>query len=101
MRGDGRRIAGLAREPRDVIGLHVHEIHVARARADIFRRDVAPAEALDEAAVRAEDHLAIRVRLSPMITDLPPPRLSPATAFLYVIPRARRSASMIASSSLA
>ena len=45
--------------PRDVVGLHVDEVHVRRARADVFGRDVAAAEALDEAAVRAEDHLAI------------------------------------------
>ena len=38
---------------------------------------------------------------SPMMTDLPPPRFSPATDALYVIPRDRRRASMIASSSLA
>ena len=38
---------------------------------------------------------------SPMMTALPPPRLTPAAAYLYVIPRASRSASMIASCSSA
>ena len=33
---------------------------------------------------------------SPMMTALPPPRFTPAAAYLYVIPRASRSASMIA-----
>lgn len=34
---------------------------------------------------------------SPMITHLPPPRSTPAAAYLYVMPRARRIASTIAS----
>src|SRR5690606_39715496 len=34
-----------------------------------------------------------------MMTVLPPPRFNPAAAFLYVIPLARRNASIIASSS--
>ena len=36
--------------------------------------------------------------LSPTMTDFPPPRLMPITADLYVIPRASRSASVMASS---
>src|SRR3546814_10989237 len=36
---------------------------------------------------------------SPMITALPPPMSRPATAFLYVMPRDRRSTSLSASAS--
>ena len=59
MRRHRRRIARPAGEAGDVVRLHVDVVHVRRARADVLRGDVAAAEALDEAAVRAEDHLAI------------------------------------------
>ena len=59
VRRDRRRIARTAGEAADVVGLHVHVVHVRRARADVFRRDVATAEAFDETSVRAEDHFAV------------------------------------------
>src|SRR5215217_4579691 len=60
MRRYRRRVARLAGEPRDVLGLHVDEVHVARARADVLRGHVAATERVDEAAMRAEGHLAVR-----------------------------------------
>ena len=55
----GRRIAGLVREAGHELRFHVHEVHVGRAGAHVFRRDVATAERIDEATVRAEHHLAL------------------------------------------
>src|SRR5674476_1006877 len=59
VRRDGRRVAGELHEAGDILRLHVHEVHVGRARAHVFRRDVAAAQRLHEAAVRTEDHLAV------------------------------------------
>src|SRR5213596_3314121 len=42
-----------------MIGFGLDELHVADRRADVFRRDVAAAQRLHVAAVRAEDRLAI------------------------------------------
>src|ERR1044072_1165125 len=53
-----RRVAGLAREAGHVARLHPHVLHVGWPRAYIFGGDVEAAEALDEAAVRAEQALA-------------------------------------------
>src|SRR5205814_5286481 len=60
VRRDRRRVAGPAGQPADVIRFHVDVVHVGRTRADVLRRDVAAAEALDEAPMRAEDHFAKR-----------------------------------------
>jgi hypothetical protein len=54
-----RRVARPVREAADVLRFHVHEIHVGRARAHVFRRDVATAERIHEPAMGAEDHLAL------------------------------------------
>ena len=70
VRRDGRRIARRAPQSGDVVRLHVHEVHVERARADVFGRHIATAERIDEATVRAKDHLAIGGLLSPMMTTL-------------------------------
>src|SRR6185437_2098710 len=57
--GDRGWIARASRETGDVLGLHVDEVHVARARAHVFGGHVASAQAFDEASVRAKEHLAI------------------------------------------
>ncbi len=61
-----RRVARLAREAGDVVGFHVHELHVARARAHVLRRDVPATLHFHEPAVCAEDHLA---RLRAVVAD--------------------------------
>src|SRR3954465_12012309 len=58
-RGHRRRIARLADQPGDVIGLGLDELHVAHGRADVLGSDIAAAERLHVPAVRAEDRLAI------------------------------------------
>jgi len=60
VRCDRGRIAGTSSKTAHVVGLHMDIIHVSRARADVFGRDVPATEAFDKAAVRAENHFAIR-----------------------------------------
>src|SRR6266566_773165 len=62
-RSDGRRIARLADQSCNVIGLRLDELHVADGRADVFGGDVSTAERLHVAAVRAEDRLAVADRV--------------------------------------
>src|SRR5207253_9556566 len=59
VRRDRRRIAGAPGEPGDVVRLHMDVVHVGGAGADVFGGNAPPAEAFHEAAVRAEDQLAI------------------------------------------
>src|SRR5690242_12435772 len=58
MRRYRRWITRAARETGDIVGLHVDEVHIGGAGADVLGRDVPPAEALDEASMRAEEELA-------------------------------------------
>ena len=58
-RRHGRRITRSVRQSGHVLRLHVHEVHVGRAGANIFGRDVATAERIHEPAVCAEEHLAL------------------------------------------
>src|SRR6266852_8666759 len=58
-RRNGRRIARLTDQSCNVIGLRLDEFHVADRRADVLRRDIAAAERLHVATVRAEDRLAV------------------------------------------
>src|SRR5438874_8467039 len=99
-RGHRRRIARLADQPRDVIGLGLDELHVAHRRADVLGRDVTAAERLTCRPCARKIGSRLRILLSPMMTALPPPRFSPATAALYVMPRASRRQSINASRSV-
>ena len=67
--GDERALAG------DVV-------HVLGERADVAGGVVAAVQRLHEAAVGAQQRLVLVGRGSPMMTALPPPRSSPASAFL-------------------
>src|SRR5690606_531245 len=55
-----RRVAETAGQAGDVARLHLNVAHVLDARAHVLGGDVAAAQRLDEAAVCAEDHLALR-----------------------------------------
>src|SRR5437773_9390768 len=66
IRGDRRGITRLADQARDVIRLGLDELHVARARAHVLRRDIAAFERLDVTAVRSEQRLPPR---RPVVTD--------------------------------
>src|SRR5205823_3194721 len=56
--------------------------HVGRGRADILGGHVAPAERVDESAKASNVSGVFCLRGSPMMTALPPPKGSPAIAFL-------------------
>src|SRR5690606_10529756 len=67
-RGDRRGIARAAERAADArheVGLVAHPLHVTHRGADVFGRDVTPAEALHEAAVGAEELLGLhRLRVA-------------------------------------
>src|SRR5512145_1151043 len=58
-RGYRGRIARLADQTGDMIGLRLDELHVAHRSPDVLRGDVAAAECLHVPPVRAEDRLAV------------------------------------------
>ena len=60
VRRDRRRIPRSRGKPGHEFRLHVHVIHVGRARAHVLGRDVATAERVHEPPVGAEEHLALR-----------------------------------------
>ena len=77
----------------------MHDVQVGDRGADVAGRDVAPVQRLDEPAVGEEQLSGLVGPGSPMITALPPPWSSPASAFLYDMARASRNASDRAASS--
>ena len=54
-----RRVARLRTDAGHVLRLHMHEVHVLDRRTDVFRRDVAAAQRIDETPMRSEQHLAV------------------------------------------
>ena len=75
-------VARLGREPRDVVGLHMDVIHIRGGGPDVLGGDVAPPERLDEAAVGAEDHLAVRGAVVPDDDGLPAAEVEPRDGVL-------------------
>ena len=96
----GRGIARAARSGAgDVPGLAAHDLHVPGLVPTSSRGHVEPAQPLDRPAVSAESasrSAAVSAAIA-RITAFPPPRGSPAMAFLKVMPRDSRRASVTAS----
>ena len=97
--GRRRGIAEGLRQAGDVRRLFLHVAHVVGASPNVDRRDI-PATQSSTARPCARNNFArSTVEASAQITALPPPHGMPAAAALYVMPSAKRSASVMASSS--